>query len=854
MTGSSQFALPIGTRFEQLEVVDLLGSGGFGITYRCRDLHLQADVAVKEYFPNDIAQRRTDNVSVIPSGEDTVDAFETGKERFLNEARTLARFRHGNLVRVHQFLEANGTAYLVMDYESGKTLLDRIRQGDYPDDLEMRHLLAGLLDGLEVLHEHGFLHHDIKPANVVLREDGSPVLIDFGAARRTAVEGTATMTRFLSPGYAPIEQYGADQAHGAWSDLYALGATFYHLITAHPPVESPQRALELATNEEETMTRAVKAAEGRYDPHLLAVIDWMLAVYPHERPESAAAVRTSLLGTGIGSEAPTVPIRAKKAITKGWRPWAIAAAVTAVVVLLFGWWSLKEAPPTLVDSAYVSVGPFKAVGDDSEYLAEGITEALVAQLGPTPGLFLVRPSPQLKTEWSIEGAVLRQGDKVRVTYQLNQIGERAAIRSGVVDGALSELFDLQDRLSREVGEGLSVDVGLVSVVAVDTPEPEIGAYEMYLRGMVESRKAATQTNLRAALGWFDQALQADPSFAPALAGVCNAAWTLYQFSRDADLIERAENSCRDALNIDPSLAATRVALAKLLTGTGRGQDARAIYDQAIEQGLSSSDLYLGLALLEQTAGNIGEAEAAYRDAILRGPNDWRTHTSYGVFLIEQGRFVEAESALSDALELTPYNANVLNNLGVVALYTGHFGRAAEMFESAISIDPTPDSYSNAGTTYFYAAEYEDAARMYQQALSLAPENHVFAGNLADARRLAGAQQDTDYERAVTLARKHLEVSPDNALTRTALGVYLARLGNVEAARLELSEVDLTRSQSVETVRNIAIAYWLIGDLDAALDALEKAIELGYSIEMIESDPDMTLMREDEHIGKILKSE
>ncbi|GJM07866.1 MAG: hypothetical protein DHS20C11_01420 [Lysobacteraceae bacterium] len=853
MTGSSQFALPIGTRFEQLEVVELLGSGGFGITYRCRDLHLQADVAVKEYFPNDIARRRADAVSVIPSGEDTVDAFETGKERFLNEARTLARFRHANLVRVHQFLEANGTAYLVMDYESGKTLLDRIRQGDYPDDLEIRHLLTGLLDGLEVLHEHGFLHHDIKPANVVLREDGSPVLIDFGAARRTVVEGTATMTRFLSPGYAPIEQYGADQAQGAWSDLYALGATFYHLITAHPPVESPQRALELATNDEETMTQAVDAAEGRYDKHLLAVIDWMLAVYPHERPENAAAVRVSLLGTGLGSEAPTVPIRSNPT-TRAWRPWAISAALVAVAVLVFTWVSLDKRPAATVDSAYVSVGPFRAVGEDSEYLAEGVTEALVAQLGPTPGLFLVRSSPQLKTEWSIEGAVLRQGDKLRVTYQLSKLGQPAALRSGVVDGVLAELFDIQDRLSTQVGEGLAVDVGLASVVTLDRPEPVIGAYEAYLRGMVAVRKASTQSNLQEALEWFEVSLKSDEQFAPALAGICNAAWTLFRTTGERQLVDQAEATCRQALTIDPSLVATRVALGRLLTGTGRGEEAREIYDQAINQGLGNSNLYLGLAALEASVGQTEAAEQAHLDAIDRGRDDWRTHAAYGSFLIHRGRLDVAEQVLQDALSKTPFNADVLNDLGVTALYRGDFDSAVSYFEQAIEIDPTPEAFSNAGTTYFYAADYDRAADSYREALKLAPQNFILAGNLADALRLAGKDNNEEYLQGVELARSAMEVSETNMLAAAAAGLYLARAGRFSDAVEMISKVDMTRDQSIEVIRNMVVAYWLIGDEETAISTLEKAIELGYSKDMIESDPDMKDIRADQRAVEILSTQ
>ena len=860
MAGSLQFALPIGTQIGHLEVRQILGSGGFGITYRCHDTKLQSDVAVKEYFPTELAVRGPDATEVRPTEHEGREPFEVGLDRFLTEARTLARFRHPNLVRVHQFLEMHGTAYLVMDYESGSTLLDYIRERERLSEDRIRSLMHELLNGLQVLHEHGFLHHDIKPGNVVLRDDGAPVLIDFGAARPSLKEDAATITRFLSPGYAPIEQYGAEQIHGPWSDLYALGATFYHLITHHAPVEAPQRALEIATNDQETMTRAVDAAADHYSPQLLSLVDWMLAIYPHERPDSASAVRRRLSGE-VDPEADTVQVerdskelkpRSKLAF-RG--PFWMRAGLAGLIVIVTGLWVLqaeRSSPDQLEREAhYVTVGPFRAVGDDAEYLAEGVIESLIAQLGPAPGLFLVRPSPSLRTEWRIEGAVLRQADRIRVTYELFGIDSPGARASGVVDGQLAGLFDLQDSVARKVGELLAGNLQVGAIAIDPANEPSIGAYEAYLRAMVSLRDARTQENLQAALSWLEESLAQDPQFAPALAATCRAEISMYQTTMTQTLFESAEQNCQRAIAIDPELMEARLALARLLAESGRDEEARVLYESAIDEGYSSSDLYLGLADLEYSLSNYEAAEDAHVLAVSRDNKDWRTHSAYGTFLLHLGRLTEAESALTKALEITPFNADVLNDLGVLALYEGDYEMAADRFVAAIEIAPTPEAYSNAGTTYFYDGDYGKAVEMYEQAVLAAPANHFFAGNLADAKRLAGLDSDEEYRSAADLAAAALEVSPNDTLTRAVRALYLARLGRAEEARSELMALDVTRDHGVEVLRNVALAGWLLGDIETGIDALERAVALGYGAEAVLGDPEFADMVQHPMVADLL---
>ena len=219
MTLDNVQALPAGTRLGDYRLDAVIGHGGFGITYRAFDSQLAKIVAIKEYLPVEFAIRGKDGV-VTPRGTRFADDFTWGRERFLDEARALARFRHAHIVPVMRFLVANGTAYTVMEFEDGRSVAQLLHASGrrMPPD-EVRRLAQALLSGLAAIHAEGFLHRDIKPSNIIIRHDGVPVLIDFGAARQAVGGRTRTLTSVLTPQYAPIEQYTAGGGQGAWSDI-----------------------------------------------------------------------------------------------------------------------------------------------------------------------------------------------------------------------------------------------------------------------------------------------------------------------------------------------------------------------------------------------------------------------------------------------------------------------------------------------------------------------------------------------------------------------------------------------------------------------------------------------------------
>ncbi|NJO38378.1 MAG: serine/threonine protein kinase [Rhizobiales bacterium] len=284
-----RLALPPSTRLYDYEIVRVLGQGGFGITYLAADNNLGKDVAIKEYLPTEFAVRRDDSQVQPRSTADNND-YEWGLDRFMKEAQTLGLFRHPNIVPVYRAFKENGTAYMVMEYQQGQSLAELFRKhrSDFTEE-DLLGLTLPLLDGLAVVHKAGYLHRDLKPGNIFIRADGSPVLLDFGAARNAVGRKSKNLTSIVTPGYAPLEQYFADGNQGPWTDIYALGATLYHAITGKRPPDAPSRIVS------DEYVKASDAALSSYRSSFLGAIDKALRLEVGERPQSIAEWRGDLL-------------------------------------------------------------------------------------------------------------------------------------------------------------------------------------------------------------------------------------------------------------------------------------------------------------------------------------------------------------------------------------------------------------------------------------------------------------------------------------------------------------------------------------------------------------------------------
>jgi len=288
--------LPPGKKLHHYTIESVLGAGGFGVTYRAFDQRERCIVAIKEYFPRSASIRdAAGGVQVASAAQEQL--FRWGLDRFVDEAQTLAQFRHPNIVTVLQYFGLLGTAYLVLEYVEGPSLEQWLATAaGNPSQEQCDGFATALLGALDTIHRNDILHRDIAPKNILIRADGSPVLIDFGSARQLVASRTMMLTAIVTPSYAPYEQYVASgQDQGPWTDIYAAAATLYRMLMSRPPPEAPLRALGDAPYEP-----VAKAVRGHYRSGFLEAIDWGLRTHPKDRPQSIAEWREPLLSGVLG--------------------------------------------------------------------------------------------------------------------------------------------------------------------------------------------------------------------------------------------------------------------------------------------------------------------------------------------------------------------------------------------------------------------------------------------------------------------------------------------------------------------------------------------------------------------------
>jgi len=336
-------ALPMQSMLQEYRIEQVLGAGGFGITYRARDTNLDKDVAIKEYLPGELAMRAPDG-NVVAQATQHEAGYKWGLDRFLLEARTLGKFSHPNIVRVLRYFEANATAYVVMEYEQGDPLKTVLQLDPLPPEAKLKAWLGPLLDGLAAVHATGFLHRDIKPDNIFVRADGRPVLIDFGAARQALGGETKSLTSILTPGYAPLEQYSGEGKQGPWTDLYAMGGVLYRAVVDKNPPDAVSRIRG------DSLGSGLAAARGKYSEGFLNAIEWSLRLDEKQRPQSVDQWKKVILAERRMSvqAPPAVERRALRVASPApvevppRKRWPILAAVALIVLAGFGYWTKQR--------------------------------------------------------------------------------------------------------------------------------------------------------------------------------------------------------------------------------------------------------------------------------------------------------------------------------------------------------------------------------------------------------------------------------------------------------------------------------------------------------------------------------
>jgi TolB-like protein/Flp pilus assembly protein TadD len=807
--------LAAGTRLGPYEIVSLAGAGGMGEVYKATDTRLDRTVAVK-VLPADFAG----------------DASR--RSRFEREARAISHLNHPHICALHDVGEQDGVSYLVMEHLEGETLAARLARGPLPVEEATRAAIE-IAEALDEAHRHRIVHRDLKPENVFLTSEGRVKVLDFGLAREDApaVSGadSRTVSRPTEPGtvlgtvgYMSPEQVRGQPADHR-SDIFSLGAVLYEML-------SGRRAFQRDTAAE-TMTAILKddppalAESGRVlPPDLDRIVRHCLEKNPDKRFQSARDLAFDLRAVGgrVTGAAAISPARAwsRRAILAGGAALGLIALAT---VLLLRDRSRESVRPGTVagDRKSIAVLPFENLSPDPEnaFFADGITEDILTQVAKIRDLKVIartsvmrykgtrKPIREIASELGVvtvlEGSVRRAGNRVRIVSQLIDAATEEHLWAETYDRDLQDVFAIQSDVAQRIAVALQTKLSATEKERIEErPTRSLEAYDLYLKGRELYFRLGKADNEQA-IELFQKALQLDPTFALAHAGLADAfAQRALRFGFPPLWLDSSIEAARKALSLNPRLAEGHKALGLAYVVQGRVQEALEADRRAVELNPS----------VVAAAGNLGTA----------------------LFLL--GRFDEALTGLRRAVEIDPSNPLIwAESLGPVYDALGDERAAEVAFRRASEISPDLSSLSRRLIAFHLnggrkrealeqARGRAVAATTDARLLIAAAAAELVAGEAARARGL--------LERALPA----LQGQRPPGLYDGGLETYLAYL-HLRAGRR--SEAERLLEASLETDRrqlaagnelwtvpfDMACAYALRGEKDEAFRWLEKAIEAGW---------------------------
>ena len=880
----------VGMRFARFELVSLLGAGGMGDVWRARDQDLHRDVAIK-FLPERFA----------------ADPVRLG--RFAQEARAASSLNHPNIVTIHEIGETSGVPYIVMELVEGRTLRE-VLLGQEGRPLATRRLLeigAQTADGLAKAHAAGIVHRDLKPENVMVTGDGFVKVLDFGLAKLRAEDRPPLRDKGESgaelwfdsqqptwPGLSPqhtavgavigtVGYMSPEQARGHAvdfrSDQFTLGAILYELASGQQAFRRETPAQTIASIIED----APEPLATR-NPSLPAPLRWLiercLAKDPGERYASTLDLARELRGLrerlseagGTGSWASAVAVRAA---AQARRPAGLAFIAALVAALSLAVPSVRERVAVGLElrpvpkEKGVAVLPFRTTSPDAEdqLRADGLGETLVSRLAQLqraePALWIV-PASEVRQSGvqSADAARRAFGVTLVVTGNVQRLGDRLRINVSLVDAARQKQLRavgprdcrpddlaLQDQVLDDVVRMLELALDSGEQQALHQGGTSVGsAHALYLQARGHLQRYDQKPSVEKAISLFQEALQQDPEYALAYAGLGEAQWRLYGLTRAAAHVELARKASERALQHNDLLAPVHLTLGLIRAGTGEAQTALADFDRALALDPANVDAVRQKAVAYQALGRTQDAETLYQRAVQLQPRYWGNHSHLGVFYYRHGRYAEAEAAFRKVIELVPDNPRGHSSLGLV-LHTagGRDKEAIAALEHSLALGATYAAAANLGMIEFSHGRYKKAARAYEKAVELGGPDYRLWRNLGVSYFWAEGEKAKAPEalrRAIELGEKELAVNPKNAALLADLGDCHALIGDAGRARAHLKQALLLAPDDVEVLRTVAAAYEQVSDRDTALRWITRALQLGYPRVGVEDDPGLAALRAD----------
>lgn len=854
---------------DNYRVLGVAGAGGMGVVYRAHDLRLNRTVALK-FLPPELNDSQRD------------------RERFLREARTACSLDHPNIGVIHSIEETpDGQVFIVMAYYEGSSLAQRIAQGPFSPRKAVE-IAEQMARGLAEAHAHGIVHRDVKPSNVMLTTSGVAKIVDFGLAMvvtsRPATQTSAAGTfAYMSP--EQISGRPVDQK----CDIWALGAVFVEMLTGAGPFQRdsvPAICLAILNDApaavdsipEPLQPVAYRALAKDPDRRFASCTEFLAALeraaqqLPADDPSIAltqppgklkrrVSAETRRAREGATQSAFAIPVASRR------RPILPAVLIFLALAAAVAIWfipALHQRAALLLGitppEKHIAVLPFDNIGTNPENiaLADGLMDSLAGRLSnldvDNQSLWIIPNSevrrrhiadPQqaekeLGANLVVKGSMERDGNDIRLTVNLIQTRNLRLIGSAEVEDPAGNLSMLEDQAVARLAQlmNLKVTAGMLR----DTGgRVDPAAYEGYLTALGNIERYDKPGNLDLAIQELQQSVQTDPNFALGYAELGEAYRLRYQTTQNRNWLTEAEADCQKAVELDNSVPATYVTLARIHDELGKHDLALQEFQHALQLDPHDGAALGGLAVSYEKSGRIADAEKAYRTAAALQPDDWAGYNSLGAFYDRQGKYPQAIAAYQQALAITPDNSEIYSNLAAAYLDQGGANSQAlaeQALKKSLAISASYPAWANLGMLYTQEKRYTEAAAATQSALKINPSNYLVWNNLVLAYEGANQPDNAKAARLQTerIAEKVVASNPQDAMAQSTLASLYARDGQNAKAVAKIQTSLALSANDPNVLANVADAYETMGDRLAAIKYVEQAISKGYALADITDDP------------------